>query len=153
MNKPLFIISLLTFSLMTVSSPFAQAKSPDQDKPHKMWTELGLNEDQKAKLKAIHSENKDAFKKYAESIKSIRLKIKDELLKQNPSQQVLDTYARQLGDIHAEIAKAHQQRLLKVKGILTPEQFSKLLTMEANGPRGFGGHEGKHHGGDHGSDK
>jgi Spy/CpxP family protein refolding chaperone len=143
MNKPMFIVSLLTFSLMTLSSPFAQEKAPVQDKPHKMWEELGLNEDQKAKLKQMHTDNKDSFKKYGESIKNIRLKIKDELLKPNPSQSVLDNYARQLGDIHTEIAKAHQQKLLKIKGILTTEQFSKLLTMEAKCPKGFGEHCGK----------
>lgn len=153
MSKQLVIASLLAFSMMIVSSPFAQDKGPDQDKPHKMWAELGLNEDQKAKLKEIHSDNKDSFKKYGESIKSIRLKIKDELLKANPSQSVLDNYARQLGDIHTEMAKAHQQRLLKVKGILTTEQFTKLLNMEAEGPRGFGEHGGPHHEGDHGGDE
>ena len=106
----------------------------------RMFADLKLTPDQKTKLKALHEQQKDSHKQFFDQMKALREKTKTELLKPQPSKQVLDGYAAQFGDLHKQLAQKRTEHLLQVKAILTPDQFSKLLSHEPKGP-GFG--EGK----------
>jgi len=98
-----------------------------------MFGELGLTAEQKEKLNGLHSEMGAARKKNFEAVRTIREKTKEELLKEEPSKSTLDSYAGELGNLHKEISIARHDHLLKVKQILTAEQFSKIVNKEWRG--------------------
>ncbi len=100
--------------------------------PHcRMWIEeLNLTKDQKEKLKALRQEMQPLREKHMESIKAVKDKIKAELEKPNLSEGILYGYAGEMGELHKQMAKDRIDHLLKVKKILSPEQFSKLIEME-----------------------
>jgi len=114
---------------------------------------LNLTADQQGKLLALHKEKNAEAKPLFDQMKAIRDKVKAELLKSEPSKQALDNFASQLGDLHRQLVRNMNEHLLKVKAILTPDQFSKLVNFDWMGS-GPGMHPGMHHGmGGHGSDK
>ena len=80
----------LISSLCLLSIVFSTAFSPRnpshrKEGPQYNWADLGLTEDQKAKLKEIHEEMADARKENFEAVKALRVKIKEELLKNDPA--------------------------------------------------------------------
>jgi len=134
------IISVFAFSLL-VSPAWSEM---DQ---HTRWTSgLGLNQEQQSKLLKIHNEMRDIRAKNRDSIASIRLKIRNELAQPNPSKQILDGYAVESGKLHTEQIQNNSEQMLKIKAILTPEQFSKVIDKGWKG-QGKGMHgrfNGKH---------
>ncbi len=140
------LISSLCLLSVIFSTAFSQPKNPSArgEGPHFNWAGLELTEDQKAKLKEIHEEMADARKENFEAAKALRAKIKEELLKNEPSKSVLDSYADELGKLHKEMSRARHEQLLKVKKVLTAEQFSKIVNKELLDKKGMmDGHKGK----------
>jgi Spy/CpxP family protein refolding chaperone len=141
------LFGLITASLM-LSPITVSATMPDSanmDKHHeKMMQELKLTPDQKTKLKELRKQHMEAMKPFFEKMKGIRDKVRNELLKPQPSKQVLDGFAVELGDLHKQIAQTRNEHLLQVKAILNPDQFSKLVNREGMGPEMKGGfpHQG-----------
>lgn len=105
-----------------------------------MFADLNLTAEQQQQLKALHDEMKSMREKNMESVKTVRDKMKAELLKADASSNVLYGYAAELGELHKQMSKDRCDHLLKVKKVLTPEQFAKLVEKEDRmGPgRGFG---------------
>jgi Spy/CpxP family protein refolding chaperone len=144
-------------------APLAQAVQPPAQAPddslhgkqhEKFFAELKLTPDQKTKLQALHKQMRETAKPFFDQMKGIMEKSKAELLKPQPSKQVLYGYAAQLADLHKQMAEKRADHLLQVKAILTPEQFSKLLSHEPPmGPEGFRHGDGKGKGPHHGKDK
>lgn len=134
MKTTVMIKSLCVCAMLLVPmASFGQTHGPSSGKNHHMWADLGLTDDQKVKLKELHQEIVALRDKNFETVRAIRTKIKDELLKESPSTTQLDSYASEIGEIHKEIARQHNNHLLKVKAVLTPEQFSKLVSKETGG--------------------
>jgi len=152
------VFGLLAGSL--IMSPLAVTAQPDTAHmakcQEKMMADLKLNADQKAKIKDLHKQHMEAMKPFHEKMKGLRDKVKTELLKPQPSKQVLDGYAVELGDLHKQMALMRNDHLLQFKAILTPEQFSKLVNRDFMGGKGMKGccpgmgmmkDSSKHHGG------
>jgi len=141
----------LVLSMTMVSPPVFGAQdsasfSRDSTR-HKMWTQLGLSEDQKAKLKDMRTSMREFRKRNFEKMKAILDKSKEELLKQAPSQSVLYGYANDMGNLHREMSRQMADHMLKLRSILSKEQFTKLLSNEfrpsmQGGPHGRPGHGG-----------
>lgn len=108
-----------------------------------MWNDLKLTEDQNGKLKALHEEMMTVRNKHYAAVKAVRLKIKDELLKDAPSRTVLYDFAGELGELHKQMSKERGDHLLKVKTILTAEQFSKIIDKDLNKKECGSMHDGK----------
>jgi Spy/CpxP family protein refolding chaperone len=111
----------------------------------KMAKELGLSADQKEKLKELHKTMRDVRKEHMEKMKALLDKSKEELLKPAPSKDTLYEYARASGELSRIMAEKEADHFLKVKAILTPEQFKKLLRKDFDHPIG-GVAPGSHHG-------
>lgn len=128
-----------------VSAQPGPKRGPDsgKERPHRMWKDLNLKDDQKNKLKALHDEMQKVRKKHFETVKKVRAKIKDELLKDSPSQKALYGYAGELGELHKQMTKERSDHLLKVKTVLSKEQFKKLLEHERRMGKGKFGHRGE----------
>jgi Spy/CpxP family protein refolding chaperone len=129
-----FITSVFAFSLLV-----APAWSEMGERAG--WaSDLGLTQEQQSKLLQIHNEMRDIRVKHRESIASVRLKIRNELSQPNPSKQILDGHAVELGKLHTEQIQNNTEQMLKIKVILTPEQFSKVID------KGWAGHRKGAHG-------
>jgi Spy/CpxP family protein refolding chaperone len=151
---PKIIVSVFFLSLiMSASNAFCVTDSTARaaDSTHqKWWAQLNLSEDQKAKLKTLRVDMKDFRKANFEKMKSILDKSKEELLKAAPSKVVLYGYAKEMGDLHKAMSEHMADHMLKMKTILSKEQFQKLLKNNflhgmghpGNGPRPP--HDGPH---------
>ncbi len=144
----------LVFTVMLAVPPVFSAQdsasiSRDSTR-HKMWTQLGLSEDQKAKLKDMRKDMREFRKQNFEKMKVLLDKSKDELLKQSPSKTALYGYAKEIGDLHREMSQKMADHMLKIKSVLSKDQFVKLLSNEfmppMGGPRRGLEHDGPHQG-------
>jgi Spy/CpxP family protein refolding chaperone len=123
----LFIAFFCSFSAMAAPD---SANAVQKEKVKKIFDDLGLNTDQKAKLKDLRAEMQTMRKDHNEKMKTLREKIKDEILKDFPSKSALNGFAKDIGNLRAIMAQKEYEHLLKVKLLLTPEQFKKLLSKE-----------------------
>ena len=96
----------------------------------KLWAQLNLTADQKAKLKDMRSEMQTLRKTSRDKMKDLRDKSRDELLKAAPSKTVLYGYAAEISAVQKAMAEHMADHMLKVKTVLTKEQFEKLLSKD-----------------------
>lgn len=113
------------------TAAFAQ-KGPDNGSPagECFWKDMKLTTQQQEKLKTLHDQMQETRKKHKNEVKTFRKKISDELLKDTPSTADLDTYSKELGDIHVRMTQERYNHLLKVKQVLTAEQFKMMISSE-----------------------
>jgi periplasmic protein CpxP/Spy len=140
---PFKIIILVMVSLMAgvVGVMYVSADNDTSYAQKKlMWQKvtknLGLTTDQQAKLKNLRADVGKLNKVTRDKIKTLREKEKDELLVPNPSQQALYGYAKEINDLQGAMAEKRLEHLLKVKEILTPDQFKKLMSMTSRMQKG-----------------
>jgi Spy/CpxP family protein refolding chaperone len=120
-----------------------------QDSSHqKIWAELNLTADQKVKLKTMREDAQQSRTAIFDKMKDLRDKSKQELLKEKPSKDVLYGYAKQLAEEQKILAEHMADHMLKLKSILTKEQFEKVLSKDF-----FMGMQKEHGGNGSGSDK
>jgi Spy/CpxP family protein refolding chaperone len=122
--------------------------------------DLGLTADQKAKHDALHKEMQPIVKEHMKTMKDIRDKMKAEFLKPNPDQYVLKGLSEQSQKAMADFAVKRIDHLLKLKAILTPQQFEKVIGDKLSQcgcmaccvehEKGERGHEGRMEKGHHG---
>lgn len=135
MSKKL-LLAALTCATFIVTSGSLQAEPAcgmhkgEGKAHHGMFADLDLTTDQKEQLKKLHEEMMVVRQKHFEQIKQVREKIKTELLKPDASQNVLYGYAGEMGELHKQMGKDHGDHLLKVKKVLSPEQFAKLVEKQ-----------------------
>ncbi len=118
---------------------------------HHGWAALGLSQAQQDQLKQQRKEMREKMKAGFEAAKALRHKMKDEFLKAKPDQTALEGYADQIAQQHKQMIKNSISNIMKIKQILTPEQFKKFLEMQGKRARGFG-HERRHAHWGHGED-
>lgn len=106
MKKMLLSLAMATMAVGAANAQDAVKKAPDQDRAEMrtehMVKELGLNEDQTAKVKEINA-------RYGEKMQAMRQAQKAELTEKR--------------DKRAELEEA---RMTELKGVLTPDQYAKL---------------------------
>ena len=137
MRTKMFLCTMLAFTMLLPISALADGKQKGKGHPmKKTWMRLGLTSEQETRLKELHWQTATDRRELEIKIKELRGKIKMELLKDKPSQKVLDDYAAQMGDLHKQKNLSSIDHLLKVKKILTPEQFR---TFAEKGPMGGSG--------------
>lgn len=157
LGKSILVISSL---LMIVVSLSAQPRGEGGHGPHgpeggmkhhRIWAELNLNEDQKVEIKKLHEEMNPIRKKHREEMKAVREKVRDEMNKENSDRATLTTYSREMAELHFKQAEAMADHLLKIKVILTPEQFKKMTELHEKRKemwkqkKGYGKGHGKGH--------
>jgi Spy/CpxP family protein refolding chaperone len=149
---PVVIMAVAAFWCAPVFAADTTAAAGHHD-GNEWFKGLNLSADQTEKLKALRDEMKPLRQATQDQMRALREKSKDELLKANPSKSVLDDLARQMGEVHHQTALKEHEHLLKIKAILSKEQFEKLLShdpLRDGGPRkpgGPGAYEGRGGGG------
>jgi len=138
LNIILLIMASIIAGIVGVVYVSADIASGGIEENAKIAKKLDLTKDQQAKLKtlwtSLAAQNKDTQSK----IKAIREEEKKELLSPSPNQQALYGYAKEINDLQGAMAEKRLEHLLKVKEILTPDQFKKLLSIRFHGQRGQG---------------
>jgi Spy/CpxP family protein refolding chaperone len=130
-------VSLIMSASHALCTPDPSAAARDSSH-QKWWAQLNLTADQQAKLKTLRAEMKDFRKANFEKMKTLLDKNKAELLKAAPSKSVLYGYAKEMGDLHKTMSEHMADHMLKMKSILTKDQFDKLLSRDMfMGPHGM----------------
>jgi Spy/CpxP family protein refolding chaperone len=129
-----FLFSLLLSATAAFCSPDSTKAAPRDSSHQKWWAQLNLTDDQQAKLKTLRQEMRESRKANFEKMKALLDKSKEELLKPSASKAVLNGYAKEMGELHRALAEQMADHMLKVKTILTKDQFAKLLGNEMRPP-------------------
>lgn len=125
------IIPLLSIIFMFSTPLIAQPNNPEHYGRHKGFIEeLNLNDEQATQLKLLKLDMQKEHVLHFGEVKKVRNKIKEELLKEKPSQGTLNGYAKEAGKLHGKLSEKRMAHFLKVKEVLTKEQFEKLLSKE-----------------------
>jgi Spy/CpxP family protein refolding chaperone len=137
MHRKLIIVMAVVMSIIAaaVAAPQDSCRT-EMAKGEKMAKELGLSTQQKAQFKDLHREMREAHNDQIDKMKALLEKSKEELLKPAPSKDILYGYAREMGELHRVMAEKEAEHLLKVKAVLTPDQFVKLLSRDFKHDKG-----------------
>jgi Spy/CpxP family protein refolding chaperone len=103
-----------------------------------MAKELGLSTQQKSQLRELRKEMRDFHRSQMDKMRALRDKSKGELLAASPNKEILYGFAREMGELRRVMAEKEADHLLKVKAVLTPDQFEKLLKMDFGQRKGPG---------------
>lgn len=118
---------------------------------HRIWEQLNLTEDQRVEIKKLHEEMKPVRIEHHKAMKAVRDKIEAEIQKENSDRATLTNYSREMAELHFKQAEAMADHLLKIKAILTPEQFKKMQELHDQRRGGKGHGKGKGPGKGHGN--
>jgi Spy/CpxP family protein refolding chaperone len=124
-------IPLLSIIVMLATPLFANPDGRGHgDKHRHAFEELNLTDEQHTQLKLLKLDMQKEQILHFDEVKKIRDKIKEELLKEKPSQTKLNEYSKELGKLHGKLSEKRMAHLLKVKEVLSREQFEKILSRE-----------------------
>ncbi|MGM0444137.1 MAG: Spy/CpxP family protein refolding chaperone [Fibrobacterota bacterium] len=119
--------------------------------------DLNLSQEQQEQLETLRKERREDRREWRADHgyagRRFRDSIRVELLKESPDTDELDRFADSLGALHRERAAGMSAHMLKVKEILEPEQFEKMLERSCNSRNGYGKKHGRGHGRKHGRRK
>lgn len=99
---------------------------------------LGLTDEQKEKLDAIHEKGRDEMLPLQKEMARARNEMKGEWLKDSPSESALRKLAEKIGGIETQMEILRIQHHLAMRNILTAEQRDRMFVMgDRMGGRGF----------------
>ena len=132
------IVFVLSFFLGTAVNAFAERdaghmrgdKQGWEDKVNKMYDKLDLNEEQKAKLKGHKEAHREEMKVLRDQIKAKREEIRKEMEKADFDVNKVRAINNELKSLENNMADQRLEGILEVRGILTPEQFSKFNELK-----------------------
>jgi len=128
MKKRTVMISLVAAMMFLATTVFAQGGMMGKMRGGMgpMMMGLELTDDQEAKLAEMRVKNQIEMVDLKAQIKKLNLKIKQELMKDNPSKKEILALVDKINSIKARMAEKRVEHLFAMKGILTPEQWHKV---------------------------
>lgn len=144
-NIKLGLLSLLMSGVLCVPALYAQEETPPGPGPeagamhhHKgagLLKQLNLTEDQKKQLEANKEKRKEEMKTWFTQMKSQREALRQELMKKDLDMAKINGIQSQIKTLQNQMADNHLNSILEVRKILTPEQFSKFLSIMEQRPK------------------
>jgi Spy/CpxP family protein refolding chaperone len=138
MNKLFLIATSLAATLFTFSAPVLHAQeSVAPAMQHRGWnprqftTELGLSDEQVAKIKTEFRAQKDSLKTQAQHVKAARADLR-EAIQSGASEAELRSTAAKLGSAEGDLAVVRATLFARIKPILTSEQLAKFQELQAH---------------------
>ena len=95
----------------------------------RMAEALKLTPDQRKKIQTLRGQQQKEQQKQRLDMKELRLKIRRELLKDNPDISVIKSYIDKNARIQADLELARIKHILQLKKILSKEQFVSFQRM------------------------
>jgi Spy/CpxP family protein refolding chaperone len=93
----------------------------------KSLEDLKLTEDQQEKLREIRDSSKRDIFNLKHEIQLAVMDIQDEYKKEKSDSAKISGYIDKLSDAQKKLMKIRSDQMLKMKAVLTPEQFKKLI--------------------------
>jgi len=114
---------------------------------------LDLSEDQQAKIREIHEGKRQEHLRLQKEVLRLQNALDGEMLKDSPSTATLRDLAGQIGSLRTQEMILRLETRVAVRGVLTPEQRDRQLTLRGgrhhghgpglkDGPAGRGGQRG-----------
>jgi Spy/CpxP family protein refolding chaperone len=129
-NKIKFLVLMLMAGVLLWSTtvPAMAKDNKPRERFDNMVKELNLSPEQVEQFKQLRKDNDPKGKREAnqKQMRELRKKIVDEYASPNFDKAKIENYKKQILDLMKQGIDAHAQRLEKMRGILTPEQFKKL---------------------------
>ena len=135
-----FIIGMVIIAALITGTAFAENSSGCpaghggqqgfKDKKMAIEHELNLTPEQDKLLKDAKSSHRAEMAALAKALKEKRRQLKDALAKPGVTKQQLEPITAELKQIQSQMIDARMGGILRVKEILTPEQFQKLQSMK-----------------------
>ena len=121
---------IITLSVLFISGLYVPAFC-DTDKQiaerfNKTAKELGLTQDQISQMQQIREQNKIKTKQIIQEIRNKDKAIDEELLKENYDRAVVNALLQEIRQLSADMAQLRIDDKIKVRSILTPDQFLKI---------------------------
>ncbi len=133
----LFVLLLINISMMVTFFLFPRNENtePDQNKKYKykekhqcFMRELQLDENQETEFFKLRDEHKNTIEKMFQEVKSTRNKMIDAIAAETElSADNLYLYADSIGQIESQIHRETIDYFMKMKLLLNPQQFGKLV--------------------------
>lgn len=110
--------------------PGGKDKTCYKDKKEAVMSQLNLTAEQDKLLKDSKTAHRAEMEQLVKALKEKRQELKDALAKPGVTKEQVDPIASQIKSMQAEMVDRRVDGILKVKEILTPEQFQKLQGMK-----------------------
>ena len=123
-------------------SKFKDMHQRMEKKVQEIYDQLNLTDEQKKQLESNKLKNKDSRKSGFENMRSLKETLNQELMKPDLDMNKINEIQAQMKSYQSQMGDERLNSILEVRKILTPEQFSKFLTlMEKNRHDKFSGEE------------
>lgn len=144
--KEAMVVSMVIFAAIPVIYARAEDSSADhftsqaaswrqerreriKERIQEIYSELNLTDAQKEQLKANKTKHREQRKAGFEKMRSYKETLKQELVKPDMDKKRIKEIQDQLKAAQAQIADDRLDSILEVRAILTPEQFTKFMTL------------------------
>jgi len=114
-------------------------RPPKEERVQKIIDELGLTEEQVQQIKQNKIEHQEQAEILQEKMKQIHTAIRTELLKETSNEKTLKELADELKSVQAAMVDHRIESLLRLKDILTPEQFAQFTEKMEQVKKRFSG--------------
>jgi Spy/CpxP family protein refolding chaperone len=95
----------------------------------KIDKELNLSAEQREQLKSFRADQQTVMKDIRKQLAEKRLAMKEELVKPDSDKDVIDQLSADIKQLTGQEIDLHTAAMLKMKEVLTQEQFKKFLEM------------------------
>ena len=137
MNKLFLIATCLAATLLALSAPALHAQENATPAPqHRGWNprqlkaELGLTDEQVAKIKTEFRAQKGPLKEQTQHVRAARANLRL-AIQSGAAESELRSDAAALGSAEGDLAVVRAALFAHLKPILTPEQLAKLQELQA----------------------
>ena len=134
------ILAAAVLGLMCTGVSFAQhgeeQSKPYKGKAEKVLSQLNLSPQQEAQIKELHKGNRQRAKELRQALREKRKALEEELDKPNSDLAKIKALTAELKDMEGRVTEDRVNGVLKMKEILTPEQylaFSNAVKKMHNG--------------------
>ena len=96
---------------------------------HEIFDKLNLTDEQKSKLEKNKKDGREQGKALFEKMRKLKESMQAELMKTEPDTDQLKSINAEIKAAQAAMEDNRLESILRVRKILTPEQFSQFLSM------------------------
>ena len=143
LNKQMMILVAIALGLVFSGAANAkmseeEAGQPNKDKRDQVIRQLNLTPQQEVQIKQLQMLNRQKAKELFRRLKEKRRELADELDKARSNPIKIRTLITELKDIQGRLIEKRVEDVLKMKEILTPEQYQKFSeTLKSMRQRNF----------------
>jgi len=110
---------------------------------HAILEEMDLKPEQREQLWEQRAENREKMKEVNAALREERRSLRKELQKSDSSEQLIQNIVSKMKELEGERIDRRVDNFLKMKEILTPEQFQKMCQMKKQAKHRKRGRHGK----------